>query len=54
MAPDHISIKKSEMTLSEVASYPLFRYFGNYEVNSNGIDILRQNYSGIIYAYGAS
>lgn len=34
VAPDHITIKKSENTLSSIANYPAFRYFGNTHVHS--------------------
>jgi adrenodoxin-NADP+ reductase len=29
VAPDHISIKKSETTLSSISTYKGFQYFGN-------------------------
>lgn len=32
VAPDHISIKKSEMTLSDTANNPSFSFFGNVNV----------------------
>jgi hypothetical protein len=53
VAPDHVAIKKSEIGLSEIVSYPFFRYFGNYYIEGNGIDKLGERYSGIVYAFGA-
>lgn len=38
VAPDHQAIKRVEYTLSEVAKYPLFKYYGN-----SPIDIQRLN-----------
>ena len=32
VAPDHISIKKSEATLSSISTYEGFKYYGNQEV----------------------
>lgn len=32
VAPDHISIKKSENTLSSLGDYPHFAYYGNHPV----------------------
>lgn len=54
VAPDHLAIKKAENTLAEVSKYPFFRYFGNTKIDEERFKYLRKNYSGIIYAHGAS
>lgn len=54
VAPDHISIKRAELTLSDAASYPNFKYFGNTLIKNQDIQQLKDRYSGVIYAYGAS
>lgn len=53
VAPDHVSIKKTEKTLSSIASYPHFRYFGNHSIDKAELTQLKQQYSGIIFATGA-
>lgn len=53
VAPDHISIKKAETTLSSVGSYPHFQYHGNQGVDAAVLSELRQQYSGVVYALGA-
>ena len=54
VAPDHISIKKSELTLSDTAANPLFQFYGNIDVTPERFNRLREMYSGVIFAYGAS
>ena len=34
VAPDHVSIKKSENVLSSLHDYPYFRYIGNSPINA--------------------
>lgn len=34
VAPDHISIKKAELVLSDIEKYEKFRYIGNYNVTT--------------------
>jgi adrenodoxin-NADP+ reductase len=53
VAPDHISIKKTENTLSSISSYPYFGYSGNTTVDGSFLNRLREQYSGIIFATGA-
>lgn len=53
VAPDHVSIKKSENTLSKISNYPDFKYFGNSNINESILKELKQAYSGIVYAIGA-
>jgi len=42
VAPDHITIKKTEKTLSSIANYPHFKYSGNTPVNQNVLERLRK------------
>lgn len=52
VAPDHLAIKRVENTLSEVAIYKDFRYFGGRAIDIDGLKTLRQQYSAVIFAYG--
>lgn len=42
------------MTLSEITNYQNFYYFGNKNINKNILEELKDKYSGVIFAYGAS
>lgn len=42
VAPDHITIKKTEKTLSTIAEYPYFRYSGNTPVDQSTLERLRR------------
>ena len=54
VAPDHVSIKKSEISLSDAALNPNFQFFGNTSVTSQNFGNVRDMYSGVVFAYGAS
>ncbi len=52
VAPDHQAIKRIENTLSEVATYKDFKYFGNRAIDAVSLRALRERYSAVIFAYG--
>lgn len=55
VAPDHVSIKRVEINLSDSAhANPNLHFFGNKEVLQKDLQEFKKMYSGIIYAYGAS
>ena len=54
VAPDHQNIKNVSKEFQTVDQFPNFRFFGNVLVGRDlSCQYLHDNYSAIIYAYGA-